>query len=170
MSEPLQQEGLGSCYGTPAVVGGMMAVEEHLGGGTTPSNNCLELEPKVMGGSWTLNCYTNIPGHTLLFLCAFRNSPAMIPLFAFSQVGHRALSWLWKKSHFFFLDQIKSSQNKTRLTELELLHTHYGGKGQKKEYINCDPDCFITSCRLFCRALSYEWLTQYLKTSPFTLS
>lgn len=155
MSEPLQQEGLGNCYGSPAMVGGRMAVEECLGGGTALSNNCLELEPRVMGGSCTLNCCcTDVPRHTLLFLCAFRNTvvlPCFCSLLSHSKVTGPYL--VYEKKSLFFLDQIKSSWNNTRLTEIELLHTHYGGKGQQKEYINSNPDCFISSCTLFCRAL-----------------
>lgn len=80
MSELVQWERLDNCYGSPAVSGGRMAVEELLGGGIAPSNNCLKLEPKVMGASHTLNCYTNVPRHTLLFLCAFRNA-IVLPCF-----------------------------------------------------------------------------------------
>lgn len=89
--------------------GGRMAVEEHLGGGTTPSNNCLELEPKVVGGSCTLNCYTNIPACTLLFLCAFRNSVVLhASALCFPTARSRGLILSMKKSHCF-LYQIKSS-------------------------------------------------------------
>lgn len=72
-----------------------MAVEELVGGGIAPSNNCLKLEPKVMGASHTLNCYTNVSRHTLLFLCAFRNAIVQLLLFAFSQLGHWTLPSLW---------------------------------------------------------------------------
>lgn len=75
-----------SC-GSLAMAGGMMAVEEHLGGGATPSNKCLELEFKVMGASCTLNYYTNVPKHTLLFFCAFRNT-VVLPCFC-SVLFHR---------------------------------------------------------------------------------
>lgn len=99
----LQEKGSDNRCGSPATVGERRAVEEHLGGGTSPCNKCLQLEPKVISGSHTLNFYTNVPRHTLLFLCAFRNNIVLsASALCFLAARSQGLISSMKKSHCIF--------------------------------------------------------------------
>lgn len=68
-SEP-EKEGIRQLPWQPSMVGERVAVEEHLGGGTSPCNKCLHLEPKVMRGSRTPELpHKCLQAHTAISLC-----------------------------------------------------------------------------------------------------